>query len=47
MLAFGLNKWIFGVNLLIQSICGKMRTRKTTNTDAFYAVIDTKIDFEI
>ena len=37
--AFGLSKKIYGVNLLIQSECGKLRTRKTLNTDTFYTVI--------
>ena len=35
--AFGLNTDIYSVNLRIQSECGKMRTRKTPNTDTFYA----------
>ena len=29
----------YGVSLRIQSECGKIRTRITSNTDAFYAVI--------
>ena len=29
----------YSVNLLIQSEFGKMRTRKTPNTDTFYAVL--------
>ena len=37
--AFGLSTKIYGVNLLIQSECGKLRTRKTLNTDTFYTVI--------
>ena len=36
--AFGLNTEIYGVNLPIQSECGKIRTRKTPNTDTFYVV---------
>ena len=32
------NKEIYGVNLRIQSKCGKIRTRKTPNTDIFQAV---------
>ena len=37
--AFGLNTDIYSVNLRIQSKCGKIRTRKTRNTDTFYAVV--------
>ena len=33
--AFGLNTKIYSVNLRIQSKCRKIRTRKTSNTDAF------------
>ena len=36
--AFGLNTDIYKINLHIGSECGKMRTRKTPNTDFFYAV---------
>ena len=36
--AFGLNADIYIVNLRIQSKCGKIRTRKTPNTDTFHAV---------
>ena len=36
--AFGPNAEIYRVNLRIQSECGKMRKRKTPNTDTFYAV---------
>ena len=36
--AFGLNTERYGVSLLIHSKCGKIRTRKTPNTDAFHAV---------
>ena len=35
---FRLNKEICGVNLFIQSKCGKIRARKTPNTDTFHAV---------
>ena len=34
--AFGLNTEIYSVNFRIHSQCGKMRTRKTPNTDTFY-----------
>ena len=37
--AFGLNTEIFRVNLCIQSRCGKMRARKTPNTDIFHVVL--------
>ena len=37
--AFGLNMSICSVNLCIHSKCGKMQTRKTLNTDTFYAVL--------
>ena len=37
-LAFGLNTKKYRVSLRIQSECGKIRTRKTTNTDTFHAV---------
>ena len=36
--AFGLNAGRCGVSLRIQSKCGKMRTRKTPNTDTFHVV---------
>ena len=36
--AFGLNTERCRVSLRIQSDCGKMRTRRTPNTDTFYAV---------
>ena len=36
--SFGLNTEIYRVNLFSQSKCGKMRTRKTPNTDTFHAV---------
>ena len=35
---FGLNTERFRVSLSIQPECGKIRTRKTPNTDIFYAV---------
>ena len=35
---FGLNTEIYGVSLRNQSECGKIRTRKTLNTDTFHAV---------
>ena len=34
--AFGLNTERYGLSLLIQSECGKMRTRITQNTDTFH-----------
>ena len=37
--AFGLKTEIYELNLHIQSKCGKIRTRKTPNTDTFYAVV--------
>ena len=37
-LAFGLNTERYSASLLIQSKCGKIRTRKTPNTDNFHAV---------
>ena len=39
---FALNAERYGVSLCIQSKCGKIRTRKTTNTDTFRAVIIVK-----
>ena len=46
--AFGLITEIYRLNLSIQSECGKMRTRKTSNTNTFYAVelisADTNLD---
>ena len=36
--AFGLNTERYSVFLPIQSECGKIRTRKTPNTDAFHKV---------
>ena len=36
--ALGLNTEIYSVNLCILSEYGKIRTRKTQNTDTFYAV---------
>ena len=35
---FELNAEIYPVTLRIQSKCGKIRTRKTANTDTFYEV---------
>ena len=35
---FGLNTVIYGVSFRIQSEFGKIRTRKTLNTDTFHAV---------
>ena len=37
--AFGLITERYGVSLRIQSECGKIRTRKTPNTDIFHAVL--------
>ena len=31
----------FGLNIRIQSECGKVRSRKTPNTDTSYAVLST------
>ena len=36
--AFGLNTGRYSVSLRIQSECGKIRTRKTPNTDTFDAL---------
>ena len=36
--AFGLKTERYGVSLRIQLECGKIRTRKTPNTDTFHAV---------
>ena len=41
--AFRLNTERYGVFLRIQSICGKLWTRITPNTDTFQAVIDTLV----
>ena len=38
---FGPNTERYGVSLRIQSECGKMRTKITTNTDMFHAVYQT------
>ena len=35
--AFGLNTERYGVSLCIESECGKIRTRKTPNTDTYHA----------
>ena len=43
--AFGLNTERDGLSLCIQSECGKMRTRKTPNTDTFYAVDNLNVFF--
>ena len=47
---FGLNAEIYGVSLLIQFECGKIRNRKTPNTDTYHAVrishLIWKIDME-
>ena len=45
--AFGLNTERCGVSLYMQSKCGKMRTRITRNTDAFYAVSDLEVSSHI
>ena len=37
-LLFGLNTEIYSVNLRVQSKYRKLQTRKTPNTDTFYAV---------
>ena len=41
--AFGLNTERYPASLRIQSECGKIRTRKTPNTDTFYAMLITVI----
>ena len=43
--AFGLNAERYSVSLCIQSECGKIRTRITLNTEAFYAVRKTIFSF--
>ena len=43
--AFGLNMDIYSVNLRIQSKCGKIQTRRTLNTNTFYAVNILSINF--
>ena len=45
--AFGLNTQVYRVNICIQSECGKIRTRKTQNTDTFNAASETSenLDF--
>ena len=43
--AFGLNTKRYFLSLRIQSECGKMRTRKTPNTENFYAVHNTILMF--
>ena len=42
---FGLNMEIYSVNLRTQSKFGKIRTRKTTYLDSFYAVIKITFDY--
>ena len=42
-LAFGLNRERYCISLHIQSECGKIRTRKTPNTDTFYSVQKGKV----
>ena len=37
--AFGLNKETYSVSLRIQSLCGKIRTRKTPNMDTSHVVL--------
>ena len=39
--AFGLNTDTYSVSLHFQSKCGKIRTRKTPNTDTFHALRNT------
>ena len=39
--AFGLNRERYSVSFQIQSEYGKIRTRKTSNSDTFHAVIAT------
>ena len=46
-LAFGLNTERYSVSLRIQSECGKMRTRKTSNKDTFHAVMVTLIFYNL
>ena len=41
-----LNREKYSVSLRIQPECGKIRTRKTPNTDPFYAVSICKKDYE-
>ena len=40
---FGLNTERYWVSLRIQSECGKIRTRRTPNTDTFYAVSEERV----
>ena len=42
--AFGLNAEIIRVNLRIQSECGKIRTRKTPNSEIFHAVLPCELN---
>ena len=46
-LAVRLNTERYGVCLHIQSECGKIRTRKTPNTDTFNAVLKSRFPNEI
>ena len=41
--AYGLNRERYLVSPSIQSNCGKLRTRKTPNTDTFHAVYNVLI----
>ena len=41
--AFGLNTKRYGVSLRIQLKCGKIRTRRTLNTNTFHAVSKTEL----
>ena len=43
--AFGLNMKRYCVTLPIQSKCGKIRNRKTPNTDTFHPNVNKRIDF--
>ena len=41
--AFGLNTVRYSVVLRIKSECGKIRTRKTWNTDTFHTVLQSDV----
>ena len=41
---FGLNTEGYSVSVRIQSECGKIRTKKTPNTDTFHAVLLHKVE---
>ena len=43
--AFGLNTERYEVSLRIESECGKIRTRKASNTDTFHAVLVSKKNY--